>query len=227
MKQKTENKIKIWLCLAYANLLIWNFAQAEFKDWTKDIAPGLSVIDSKIGLDGVYIPEMIYEPTLDTETTDEANNKQLEEANTEEIKEVAEKVPAHSDDQPRWKIETVSPSSSVEDLIRKYFPDNADNMIKLFTCESGLEPHKVGDKTLTFKHNGEILGSSHGIAQIRTGGNDNGIIWNRAEANGMTVKEFQNKLHDPEYNLNYAKKIFDSRGYSAWYNCARRNNLIK
>jgi hypothetical protein len=86
---------------------------------------------------------MIYEPTLDTETTDEANNKQLEEANTEEIKDVAEAVPASSDDMPRWKEEVVSPSSSEEQIRnianRVGFGD-VDGLIKIAKCESSLKP---------------------------------------------------------------------------------------
>lgn len=221
MNKKTEKKLILYGTLFYANFLIWNFAGAEFKDWKEDIAPGLAVVEEKIGLDGVFIPKMIYDSDLHTKT--EIGGKSEE---PEEIKDNAEKVQARSEVVPQVELEVNLPTPKVEDLIRKYFPDNSEEMIKLFTCESGLEPDKVGDLALTFEHEGEILGSSHGLAQIRTGGKD-GKVWNRAKANGMTVKEFQNKLHEPEYNLEYAKKIFDSRGYSAWYNCAKRNNLIK
>jgi len=54
--------------------------------------------------------------------------------------------------------------------------------------------------------------------QVRTGGNG----WNRAKANGMTADEFRAKLKDPEYNIKYAKSIFDKSGWSAWFNCMNK-----
>jgi len=141
-----------------------------------------------------------------------------------------EKVIKYSDDELRLiageSLEEIN-GETVEEKIKQYFPENHKQMTALFKCESGLEANKAGDLSLTFEHNGEVLGSSHGIAQVRIGGNENGVVWNRAKANGMTAKEFIEKLEDPDYNLRYAKKIFDSRGYSAWYNCSKKIGLIK
>jgi hypothetical protein len=154
MTKKTEKKIILYFTLIYANFLIYNFAFAEFKDWKEEIKPGLDVIERKFGLEEYYIPEWIYEPTFELETTDGANNKQLEEANTEEIKEVAEAVPASSDDMPRWKEEFVSPSSSEElkpveqeafSLCEKQGFNKCDELVKVLKCESSLRVHEIVD----------------------------------------------------------------------------------
>jgi hypothetical protein len=144
MKQKTEKKIILYFTLIYANFLIYNFAFAEFKDWKEEIKPGLDVIERKFGLEEYYIPEWIYEPTFELETTDGANNKQLEEANTEEIKDVAEAVPASSDDMPPRGDVVQATSPKVEDLIKNVanrvgFGD-VDGLIKIAKCESSLKP---------------------------------------------------------------------------------------
>lgn len=151
----------------------------------------------------------------------------IEEEIKIQIEEEIEQKPVWDFSNSESTIISESPKGVIENKIREVFPENSEEMIKLFTCESGLDPKKAGDLSLTFVHSGEVLGSSHGIAQIRTGGNDDGVIWNRAEANGMTVKEFIKKLEDPNYNIEYAKGIFAGRGYYAWYNCALRTGLMK
>ena len=122
--------------------------------------------------------------------------------------------------------DTERTDESIEEKIRETFPDNANEMTKLFSCESGLIADKAGDLSLTFEHNGEILGSSHGIGQIRTGGNERGVVWNRAEKYGMTADEFIKALEDPDYNLKICKEVYDSAGYNAWYNCSKKIGLI-
>ena len=118
-------------------------------------------------------------------------------------------------------------STEIERKIEEVFPKNSEQMIKLFTCESGLESDKAGDLSLTFEHNGEILGSSHGIGQVRTGGNEGGRVWNRAEKYGLSAKEFIKKLENPDFNLEVSREIYDGAGYFAWYNCSKRVGLIK
>ena len=116
---------------------------------------------------------------------------------------------------------------SIEDKIKAVFGENSEEMTELFTCESQLIPNKAGDLHLTFEHNGEILGSSHGLGQVRTGGNENGVVWNRAKKYGMSAKEFIKALEDPDFNLEISKKIYDSGGYYPWYNCSKKIGLIK
>lgn len=134
MKQKTENKIIAIAMLIGVNLGAWNLAYAEFEDWKKEIKPGLDVIERKFGLEEFYIPEMIYEGAI----------LEQREANTEEIKEVAEEVKAHSEDQPRWDVRIIPDTPSVEQLIRNVaervgFGD-VDGLIKIAKCESSLKP---------------------------------------------------------------------------------------
>ena len=116
---------------------------------------------------------------------------------------------------------------SIKSKIEEVFPENSKQMTELFTCESQLIPNKAGDLHLTFEHNGEILGSSHGLGQVRTGGNENGVVWNRAKKYGMSAKEFIKALEDPDFNLEISKKIYDSGGYYPWYNCSKKIGLIK
>lgn len=119
--------------------------------------------------------------------------------------------------------------NDIEAYIYEVFKEDGEDMVKLFTCESGLNPETIGDEHLMGWLDGEYLGDSVGIAQIRTG--DAGIYdskpWNRAKANGMTVIEFRAKLKDPIYNVDYSKTIFDRQGITAWYHCAIKTGLIK
>jgi hypothetical protein len=193
-----NNKTKNLIAI---NIGIWTIAFGYFISWYEDILPDLYVVNRVIA-EGV-------------KTSHSEVKKADEPTYTIKVEKVTES-----------KIEP----SSVEDKIRQYFPDNADNMIKLFTCESGLKSETTGDKDLdtTQLYNGELLGKSIGIAQIRTGAVEkNGTVWSRAWEKGLTVAEYENKLRDVDFNLAEAQKVYKSRGYSGWYNCGIRTGLIK
>lgn len=115
---------------------------------------------------------------------------------------------------------------TIEEYIKQVYGEQGELMVKVFTCESGLKPDTIGDKHLMGMLDGELIGDSVGIAQIRTG--DAGIYdskpWNRAKANGMSVEEFRTKLQDPYYNIDYSKKVYDSQGLNAWHNCVNKVN---
>lgn len=125
---------------------------------------------------------------------------------------------------------TVSPEPTPEPTqeeqiiayIHEVFGKDAPLMVKVFTCESGLNPETIGDKHLIGMYQGELVGDSVGIAQIRTG--DAGIYdsrpWKRAK--GMTTEELRTKLKDYKYNIDYAKTIYDSQGINAWFNCKNK-----
>ncbi len=115
-------------------------------------------------------------------------------------------------------------STGIEDLIRATFGEQADNAIAIAKCESGLKPTQVGDTHIMGTLDGELIGDSVGLFQIRTG--DAGVYdskpWNRAKANGMSVQEFRVKLTNPEYNVKYAKEMFDRQGWGQWFNCMKK-----
>lgn len=109
----------------------------------------------------------------------------------------------------------------IEAYIREVFGDEAENALKIAKCESGFRPNNLGDTHLMSNNNGEMVGDSIGIFQIRTGG----AGWNRAKANGMTADEFRANLRNYRYNIDYAKTIYDSRGWSGWYNCMVKEGI--
>lgn len=109
---------------------------------------------------------------------------------------------------------------TIEGYITHVFGKQATNAIKIAKCESmrdgKIQPNLIGDTHLMSMNNGELVGDSIGVFQIRTGGKG----WNRAKANGMTADEFRTKLKDFKYNIDYAKTVYDNaKGWNPWYNC--------
>jgi len=102
--------------------------------------------------------------------------------------------------------------------IVQVFGEDAPDAIQIAKCESGLNPETIGDTHLMSHNNGELVGDSIGIFQVRTGGEG----WNRAKANGMSAEEFRVYLKDYKKNIDYAKTIFDQEGWSPWYNCMNK-----
>lgn len=76
--------------------------------------------------------------------------------------------------------------------------------MKVFTCESGLNPRTVGDgqlpSTLAFHLAGLPYGESIGIAQIRLLPGRPGRDW----------------LLSPANNIAYAKQLYDRESFSPW-----------
>lgn len=129
---------------------------------------------------------------------------------------------SHSEDeQPDDRVEEIT-EQDIKEMIRKKFGEDADRAIKVFGCESRYNPEIVGDKDLAFWRDGELVGRSIGIAQIRTGGPG----WNRAEKYGMTIAEFEEALKDPEFNLSVARDIYPGNWYP-WYNCAKAYGYVR
>lgn len=94
----------------------------------------------------------------------------------------------------------------IERKIRSVFGEHADRMIKIAKCESQLQSHRIGDTDLTFTKNGKEYGKSYGIFQVRH----------------LEGRPEPSQLLDPMFNIEYAKKIFDSQGLNAWYYCSKR-----
>ena len=118
----------------------------------------------------------------------------------------------------------LSEQQKIQQYIIEVFGKDAMQALKIAECESGFNPSRIGDQHLMSNNaqTGEWIGDSIGIFQVRTGGSD----WNRANANGLSVEEFRAKLKDWEYNINYAKTIFDRAGdWSPWFNCMNKTGV--
>lgn len=117
------------------------------------------------------------------------------------------------------EVVILSEQDQIKLYIKQVFGEKGEEALKIATCESQLDPSRVGDKHLMSINNqtGELIGDSVGIFQVRTGD----TTWNRAKANGMTADEFRAKLKDFKYNIDYAKTIYDRAGdWHDWYNCS-------
>lgn len=104
------------------------------------------------------------------------------------------------------------PMTDVEKKIHEVFGAAAKQAIIVAKCESGLNPQAHGDKNLMVYNQGDLVGDSIGVFQIRTGGKD----FNRARANKMTPDEFRTKMWDADENIKYAKEIYDRQGWAPW-----------
>jgi len=78
-------------------------------------------------------------------------------------------------------------------------------MTAIFTCESGINPKAVGDKSLQYVQNGITYGASYGIAQIRY-------------LPGRPDPEW---LLNPTNNLEYARQLYERSGVNPW-TCSRK-----
>ncbi len=104
---------------------------------------------------------------------------------------------------------------SINSEVRRVFGKDAEKAIKIMYCESGGNPNSRGDTNIMSVQSGELVGDSIGLFQVRTGGRG----FNRAKSNGMTADEFRTFLRKPTNNIEYAKKVYDSQGWNAWYTC--------
>ena len=145
-----------------------------------------------------------------------------------EIEVQAEEIIMFGDKQEVLEVELIeeilTEGTTIEDYIRKVFGEDAEDALKIATCESGLKQETVGDTNIMLYDSkwDEMVGDSIGIFQVRTGGTG----WNRARANGFTAEEFRTKLKDFTYNVDYAKTIFDRAGnWSPWYLCSMRTGI--
>lgn len=133
-------------------------------------------------------------------------------------------IVAHPTSTPEPAVEAVdltSGAGELEEIVERVFGDKADEAKLIVGCESRWNPDTVGDTHIMTYHSGELVGDSIGLFQIRTGGSD----FNRAKANGMTAEEFRAEMRKPEKNIEYAKTIYDQRGWSAWWNCMRKTGV--
>ena len=80
-------------------------------------------------------------------------------------------------------------------------PNHAPNMLKIMYCETGGVPTKI----------------NHGDAKI-TGYPS----WGLFQINAPEFTDWDK----PEVNVLRAKRKLETQGYRAWFNCAKKNQLI-
>lgn len=94
---------------------------------------------------------------------------------------------------------------TVDELIHEYFGDRYEKAKKVATCESGLRPDAVGDKTLTFVRDGITYGASYGVFQIRY----------------LPGRPTPDQLLNAEFNVKYAAEMQKNQSWRPW-TCARK-----
>lgn len=82
---------------------------------------------------------------------------------------------------------------TIEEKIIRFFGKDSEQAIKVFTCESGLNPNVIGDINTKYP--------SVGVAQIRM-----------LPERNLQVSE----MLDADKNLDYAKHLFDKSGWTPW-----------
>ena len=93
-------------------------------------------------------------------------------------------------------------TSSIEGMIAEVFPEDPKTAVAIFKSESGLNPNAKGDIPLEYEYQGRIIGHSCGLAQIR-------VLPGRPDCE---------TLKNPKNNLEWARKIYDRVGWTAWSN---------
>lgn len=91
--------------------------------------------------------------------------------------------------------------SSITDKIKEVFGADADVAIAIAMAESRLIPDRVGDTHLTFEKDGRTYGASYGLFQIR-------------DLPGRI--DDPEKLKNPDFNIRFAKELFDKSGFYPW-----------
>lgn len=108
-------------------------------------------------------------------------------------------------------LSTITVDSRTRDIvlyyINKYFGNQADKAIKVFTCESGLNPG--ANHT-----NAPGLGTDSGISQL------NSVYQSKRFEKMFPGIGFSTGAHDIDMNLKVAKAIFDEQGFQPWV-CAK------
>ena len=91
-------------------------------------------------------------------------------------------------------VEPVKPvEETIEQKITRIFGADSERAIKIFTCESNLDPNVIGDLNTKYP--------SVGVAQIRM-----------LPERNLQVKD----MLDPDKNLEYAKLLFNKSGWEPW-----------
>lgn len=137
----------------------------------------------------------------------------------ESVNKPTKKVHVHDSATNTVNIDTVN--QNIVAKIRAAFPEDPETAVAISQCESGLNQERIGDHNIAVEKDGELVGRSIGLFQIRTGEARPGrASWNRAHANGLSVAGFEDEMKHPDKNIKAARKLWEGGGWSPWRNCA-------
>lgn len=94
---------------------------------------------------------------------------------------------------------------SLSDKIDIAFMEDASIAKAIVMCESRMHPDRIGDTSLTFVESGVEYGKSYGLFQIRH----------------LPGRPSPDKLLNPDFNIQYAKNMYDKQGWGPW-TCGQR-----
>lgn len=181
---------------------------------TVGLSYGLGLGSGTLDIAGYYLPDHVFAQEISTHSDPE-------------LTEGVEQAEAgHSTPSTSYEIRGFAnpQGQTVEGLIYQVFGKDGELMVKIAECESGMRADAIGDTHIMGTLNGEMIGDSVGVFQVRTG--DAGVYdkraWSRAKQYGMSVAEFREYLKNPENNVRIAKEIFDTQGAGAWHNCLKK-----
>ena len=176
----------------------------QFQDYREKMLPKLLKCHLSL-LIGIVIGELATEHLTGTRESTITNVVAVD-VQTETSSPVVSEAPTSAKvEQSGEKSPT---ASDIEKMIMAEFPDCPETAVKIARCESSLDYTREGDKHLTFQYKGQRYGSSFGLFQIRSGGNDRGGIWVRSD----NVEEFETDMLDVKKNIKMARKIYEESG---------------
>lgn len=88
----------------------------------------------------------------------------------------------------------------IEGKIKEVFGDDWKEAYAIAMAESGLRTDAIGDGHITYEYQGETIGMSCGLFQIRT----------------LPGRPSCEEMLDPDKNIAFAKKLFDRSGWMPW-----------
>ena len=145
----------------------------------------------------------MYQERCETIRVYERVKKELNDMN----KSIPASVEAGAEEKPVGEKESrgETPDSSadgIEAMIQDVFGENSKTALALAKSESQLNSKAHGDKNLTFTIDGVEYGASYGVFQIRY----------------LPGRPSPDKLLNAEFNIRYAKALFDRYGFYPWTN---------
>ena len=158
----------------------------------------------------IAIPQYLEIRKEATWAYQESIKLKIERTEAKDASPVDEKVSDAGDPSPSVGVSglaTSAPPASMEDLIKKYFKDDYETAIAVFTAESKLQPSAQGFNC-----------RYGGISQVCKKG-DEDKAWSTdcgiAQIN-VPGRLCPDELFDPQNNLDIAYGKFQKRGWSPW-----------
>lgn len=97
-------------------------------------------------------------------------------------------------------------NTEVVEYIKQVFGKDSEVALAVAFAESGQRCNAVGDGHITFESNGQLMGASYGVFQIRH----------------LKGRPDPSVLLDCKSNIDYARKIQLAQGWSPWSVCRKK-----